>query len=72
MDYFWREDTPWLILQLPDGQRATAPVHWTDLPTNIFPATSNPSMLLAQALVPLSQLCRRLRPARPTKKRTPK
>jgi hypothetical protein len=32
MDYFWREDTPWLVLQLPDGRWAAAPVRWTDLP----------------------------------------
>ena len=36
-DYFWREDTPWLVLQLPDGRRTAAPAAWTDLPVESFP-----------------------------------
>src|SRR5437588_9916220 len=71
MDYFWREDTPWLILQLPDGQRATAPAHWTDLPGDTFPSTRDRPLLLAKALPPRAQRCRQLRPTRPTQGRAP-
>ena len=38
-DYFWREDSPWLVLQLPDGRRVVAPAAWTDAPTDTFPPT---------------------------------
>jgi hypothetical protein len=69
MDYFWREDSPWLVLQLPDGRRIVAPAAWTDLPADTFPATTNRPLLLAQALPPLARLCRRLQSARPRKKR---
>jgi hypothetical protein len=68
MDYFWREDSPWLVLQLPDGRRAAVPAAWTDLPADTFPATPD-RPLLAQALPPLARLCRRLQAARPRKKR---
>jgi hypothetical protein len=69
MDYFWREDSPWLVLQLPDGRRTAAPAAWTDLPTHTFLARPARPLLLAQALPAMARLCRRLRSARPTKRR---
>jgi hypothetical protein len=70
MDYFWREDTPWLVLQLPDGRRVAAPAAWTDLPSNTFSMTPAQPLLLAVALPAMARLCRRLRSVRPTKRRT--
>jgi len=69
MDYFWREDSPWLVLQLPDGRRVAVPAAWTDLPSNTFPTTPDRPLLLAPALPAMARLCRRLRSARPTKRR---
>jgi hypothetical protein len=71
MDYFWREDSPWLVLQLPDGRRAVAPADWTDLPADKFPLTPNRPLLLAQALPPMARLCRRLQATRSRKERPP-
>jgi hypothetical protein len=71
MDYFWREDSPWLVLQLPDGRRTTAPVAWTDLSTDTFPSTPQRPLLAAPALPQMARLCRRLRSARPKKDRSP-
>src|SRR5262249_51783765 len=46
-DYFWREDPPWLVLQLPHGRRVAAPAAWTDLQTDKVPVTSNHPLLHA-------------------------
>jgi hypothetical protein len=70
MDYFWREDSPWLVLQLPDGRRVPIPATWTDLPADTFPPISDQSLILSQALLPMAQVCHRLRAARPTKRRS--
>ena len=69
MDYFWREDSPWLVLQLADGRRTAAPAAWTDLPSNTFPTPPHRPLLLAAALPAMAHRCRRLRSARPTKRR---
>jgi hypothetical protein len=68
-DYFWREDLPWLVLQLPDGRRTAAPADWTDLPADTFPQTRDRPLLLAHALPPMARLCQRLRPTRSTRRR---
>src|SRR5215813_7672197 len=68
-DYFWREDSPWLVLQLPDGRRVAAPAAWTDLQTDKVPVTSNHPLLHASALLPMTSLCQRLRRARPSRRR---
>jgi len=70
MDYFWREDTPWLVLQLPGGQRAAAPASHTDLAPGTFPVTTPRSLLQAAILPEMARLCQRLRPRR-TKGRRP-
>src|SRR5215468_3718454 len=64
MDYFWREDSPWLVLQLPSGQRVAAPAAWTDLSSDKVPQTSNRSLLHARSLLAMTSLCQRLRQAR--------
>jgi len=63
-DYFWREDTPWLVLKLPDGRRTAAPAAWTDLPANTFPSTLPLPLLAATALLPMASFCQQLRPRR--------
>jgi hypothetical protein len=68
-DYFWREDTPWLVMQLPDGRRSKAPAAWTDLTPDTFPATTNRALLLPQALPLMALTCRRLRSSQGTKKK---
>jgi hypothetical protein len=70
-DYFWREDLPWLVLQLPDGRRTAAPADWTDLPADTFPQTRDRPPLLAHALPSMARLCQRLRPTRSTRRRPP-
>ena len=69
MDYFWREDCPWLVLQLPDGRRAVALAAWTDLPADTFPTTRGRPLLLAQALPPMAGTCQRLRATRSARRR---
>src|SRR4051794_20955005 len=70
-DYFWREDSPWLVLQLPDGRRSAAPASWTDLPDDTFPPTRDLPPLLAHALPPMARICHRLRTARSSRRRPP-
>ena len=68
-DYFWREDSPWLVLQLPDGRRVAAPAAWTDLPSDKIPTTWNRPLLHARSLLEMTSLCHRLRQARPSRRR---
>ena len=60
-DYFWREDSPWLVLQLPDGQRAVAPVGWTDLTGDPVPTAAERPRLDGAALLEMARACDRLR-----------
>lgn len=64
MDYFLREDTPWLVLQLPDGRRTAAPASQTDLPPDTILSTTQGSLLQASALPVMARFCQRLRPRR--------
>ena len=64
LDSFWREDEPWVVLQLPDGQRTAVPASWTDLPTAGFVQTKGRAELLPSALLGLARYCQRLRPRR--------
>jgi hypothetical protein len=68
-DYFWREDAPWLVLQLPDGRRTAAPAAWTDLPADTFPPPEGRPLLSARALPAMAQLCQRLRSTRSARHR---
>ena len=68
-DYFWREDAPWLVLQLPDGRRTAAPAAWTDLPAEAFPPTDGRPLLSAHALPAMARLCQRLRATRRPRRR---
>ena len=71
-DYFWREETPWLVLQLPDGRRTAAPAAWTDMPAETFPLIQDRPLLLADALPAMARLYQRLRAARSSRRRPPK
>ncbi|WZO96096.1 hypothetical protein EP7_003077 [Isosphaeraceae bacterium EP7] len=68
-DYFWREDAPWLVLQLPDGRRSVAPADWTDLPADAFPKIPDRPLLLTHALPPMARLCQRLGPTQSGRRR---
>jgi len=71
MDYFWREDAPWLVLQLPDGRAAAVPAEWTDLPTDTFPPSGGRPLLCPQALSEMTRLCRHLASRARPKRRPP-
>jgi hypothetical protein len=64
VDLFWREDEPWVVLQLPAGQRTALPASWTDLPAESFPPTTGRAEILPAALLELTRFCQRLRPRR--------
>jgi hypothetical protein len=68
-DYFWKGDSPWLVLHLPDGRRTAAPADWTDLPADTFPSTQGRPLLLALALPQMARLCQRLRSTRSARRR---
>jgi hypothetical protein len=73
LDSFWREDEPWVVLQLPDGQRTAVPASWTDLPAECFARTKGRAELLPSALLGLARYCQRLRhPKRPRPKSQPR
>jgi len=75
LDFFWREDEPWVVLQLPNGQRTAVPASWTDLPAEGFARTTGRAELLPSALLELARYCQRLgprRPKRPRPKRPPR
>jgi hypothetical protein len=69
MDYFIREDTPWLVLQLPDGRRTATPATQTDLPTDAFPPRTPRPLLQAAALPEMARLWQKLRPRRAKKRK---
>jgi hypothetical protein len=74
LDLFWREDEPWVVLQLPDGRRTAVPASWTDLPAEGFAQTKGRAELLPSALLDLARYCQRLasrRRKRPRPKRPP-
>jgi hypothetical protein len=76
LDYFWREDAPWLVLQLPDGHRAAVPADWTDLAVETLPPGRDRPLLCPEALAQMTQLyghlASRVRPKRRQKPRWPK
>ena len=75
LDFFWREDEPWVVLQLANGQRTAVPASWTDLPAEGFAPTRGRTELLPSALLELTRYCQRLvprRPKRPRPKRSPR
>src|SRR4051794_35320733 len=76
MDYFWREDSPWLVLQLPDSRRVAVLAEWTDLPADTFPSSPHRPLLCPKALIEMTRLCRHLasrgRPKRQQTRRPPK
>ena len=69
MDYFWREDSPWLVLQMTDGRRMAVLATWTDLPANTFPSKRRTPLLQPSVLVEMARQCQRLRPRRIKRRR---
>jgi hypothetical protein len=60
---FWREDKPWVVLQLPTGRRIAVPASWTDLDGRFSRADDQPEILPA-ALPGLARYCHELRKGR--------
>jgi hypothetical protein len=74
LDFFWREDEPWVVLQMTNGQRTAVPASWTDLLTEGFAQTKGRAELLPSALLELARYCQQLAPRRrkrPRPKRSP-
>ena len=61
LDFFWREDQPWVVLQLPSGLRTAVPAAWTDLPGESFPRPAPTPEIHPPALSELARYCRGLR-----------
>jgi hypothetical protein len=63
-DFFWREDEPWVVLQLPSGRRTAAPASWTDLPAESFPRHADQAKILPAALLEMARHCQNLQAAK--------
>src|SRR6516162_5696999 len=61
LDFFWREDEPWVVLRLPSGHRTAVPASWTDLPVDCFAQSIGRAEILPSALLGLAQFCLGLR-----------
>lgn len=61
IDLFWREDEPWVVLQLPSGRRMAVPASWTDLATEQFPSGKGKAEILPSGMLELARFCHRLR-----------
>jgi hypothetical protein len=59
IDVFWREDKPWVVLQLPTGRRTAVPASWTDLDGRFSREEDQPEILPA-ALLGLARYCHEL------------
>jgi hypothetical protein len=56
IDVFWREDKPWVVLQLPSGRRTAVPASWTDLDGQFSRREDRPQILPA-GLLELARYC---------------
>ncbi|HMB05954.1 MAG TPA: hypothetical protein VKP69_19750 [Isosphaeraceae bacterium] len=56
IDVFWREDKPWVVLQLPSGRRTAIPASWTDLDERFSRSEDRPQ-ILPSGLLELAQYC---------------
>jgi hypothetical protein len=70
IDLFWREDEPWVVLQLPSGRRMAIPASWTDLPKEQLPSGKDQPKLLPSGLIELARHCRGLRKTRSSHRRS--
>jgi hypothetical protein len=70
LDFFWREDEPWVVLRLPSGRRTAVPASWTDLAMDGFAQLVNRAEILPSALMGLAQYCLNLSRARGKGSRT--
>jgi hypothetical protein len=72
IDLFWREDEPWVVLQLPTGRRTAVPASWTDLTTERFPSGKDQPEILPLGLIELARHCHGLRASRTSNRRSKK
>jgi hypothetical protein len=63
IDYFYREDSLWLVLKLPNGGRTAAPATWTDPPPVTPPQSLSRRVLHPPTLLEMADRCQRLRKA---------
>ena len=56
IDVFWREDKPWVVLQLPSGRRTAVPASWTDLDGRFSRGEDRPQ-ILPSGLLELARFC---------------
>jgi hypothetical protein len=68
IDVFWREEEPWVVLQLPTGRRASIPAAWTDLPLDQFDVNEDRPEILPAGLLELARHCRGLQSTRGTRR----
>ena len=59
-DIFWREDEPWVLLQLPLGSQIAVPAEWTDLAPEHLCAARDQAEIHPLALLELARFCRRV------------
>jgi hypothetical protein len=72
IDLFWREDEPWVVLQLPSGRRMAVPASWTDLPAGQFARVKDQPEILPSGLLELARYCQSLRGNRGKRRRLKK
>src|SRR6516162_6961085 len=69
-DGFWKGDEPWVVLQLPSGQRVAVAATWTDLARAAVPVKKTSPLLHPAGLMALARCCRELK-ARPRRRPSP-
>jgi hypothetical protein len=70
IDLFWREDEPWVVLQLPSGRRTAVPASWTDLTTERFASGKGQPEILPSGLIELARHFHGLRKSRTSNQRS--
>ena len=63
-DLFWREDEPWLVLQLLSGRRTAVPASWTDLSSDPSKSARGQAEAYPLVLLELARHCHTLRQLR--------
>jgi hypothetical protein len=72
IDLFWREDEPWVVLQLSSGRRTAVPASWTDLAMERITLDKGQREILPWGLLELARYCHGLRESRTKHKRSKK
>ena len=54
-DLFWKRNEPWVVVQLPEGNRVAAAVSWTDLAQQAHLTKKNRPQLDPHGLIDLAK-----------------